>query len=156
MGTIRQGLGLDVCPPGWELGSSKLTVLASRHPHLADAAGVVEAVADGVVVLFPAGTLGGQQHVHGIQAVQTPGEGGEQTGLSPPIVQPEKQAQTRKEWPRSSSAEGKMEVTASLCSVGRGEDGVEGWVMGTEQGESSQLSDLTLEEAGLSHLSSLP
>ena len=44
-------------------------LLAAHRPHLADAAGVIEAVADGVVVLLPARTLGGQQHVHGIQAV---------------------------------------------------------------------------------------
>lgn len=30
------------------------------HPHLADTAGVIEAVTDGVVVLFPAGALGRQ------------------------------------------------------------------------------------------------
>lgn len=34
------------------------------HPYLADTAGVIEAVTDGVVVLFPAGALGRQQHVH--------------------------------------------------------------------------------------------
>lgn len=72
------------------MGSAKHTVPAAHHSHLADATGVIEAVADGVVVFLPARTLGGQQHVHGIQAVQTPGGGGEQTGLSSPTVQPGK------------------------------------------------------------------
>lgn len=50
---------------GESWGSPKPTdLLASHHAHLADAAGVVEAVADRVVVLLPARTLGGQQHVH--------------------------------------------------------------------------------------------
>ena len=50
---------------GGSWGSPKPTdLLAACHPHLADATGVVEAVADGVVVLLPARTLGGQQHVH--------------------------------------------------------------------------------------------
>lgn len=47
--------------------------LLQDHPHLAEAARVIEAVADGVVILFPAGTLGRQQHVHRVQSVQTPG-----------------------------------------------------------------------------------
>lgn len=57
---------------------------AAHAPHLADAAGVIEAVADGVVVLLPAGAFGGQQHVHGIQAVQTPGGEGGGEGLCLP------------------------------------------------------------------------
>ena len=55
---------------GGSRGSLQPTgLLAAHRPHLADAAGVVEAVTDGVVFLLPARTLGGQQHVYGIQAV---------------------------------------------------------------------------------------
>lgn len=55
------------------------------HPHLADTAGVIEAVTDGVVVLFPAGALGRQQHVYGIQAVQTPGRERGRQGSAHPL-----------------------------------------------------------------------
>lgn len=72
-----------VLPLGGSRGSLQPTGLLPAHrPHLADAAGVIEAVTDRVVFLLPARTLGGQQHVHGIQAVQTPGEDGEEMGLS--------------------------------------------------------------------------
>lgn len=52
------------CLSSWVRDLTPTDHLATHYPHLADAAGVVEAVADGIVVLLPARTLGGQQHVH--------------------------------------------------------------------------------------------
>lgn len=87
----RLGICMLVLLLGGSRGSLQPTgLLAATTPSPADAAGVVEAVTDGVVVLLPAWTLGGQQYVHGIQAVQTPGRGWGAEWLSLLFVHPGK------------------------------------------------------------------
>lgn len=70
----KQKYSVDIWGPLGRAGPGRLSSWAGvgappsplnfQPPHLADAAGVIEAVTDGVVVLFPAWTLGRQQHVH--------------------------------------------------------------------------------------------
>lgn len=57
-------LEIRVCGQHSTLDRGQQGAKPLSHPYLADTAGVIEAVTDGVVVLFPAGALGRQQHVH--------------------------------------------------------------------------------------------